>query len=453
MPSAAGLEGVHADLDSLRARLEAMVTATGGTRPVVPAPRTPGTTAGEPLPEVGDEGKPAGLEASEDGTRPMPGTVKTIAQGLELPALARRRFRAGSGCVLADADRKSQADDGLAARHPAAKVSALWRADLADGRACRYEYESRAWGYAALRWLLVDPGDAVGVQGRLPVSAADVAMGDVARLRSVTGRAAEAAGRSETGQARQALVRRLSTDAARLLRGRCSAQVNRELLAVTAEATLLTGCLTYACRPSAALAQAYSVQALALAQACGDRQLGAAVLCAMSEQAFFNGHLEEARNLVNAALSGTGDIAAPELAAHLRLLTARDHVLRNELALCARALKDAVTRFDGTQFGMTQPAVTQSDGAVPGRRHGWTRWFTEADPLLFALVLAAAYVAAGLPGPARDIRLTAQQLANRVRSPYYASYVSGLERRIPGRDLGARRRPAHAGLAVSLSAT
>ena len=51
----------------------------------------------------------------------------------------------------------------------------------------------------------------------------------------------------------------------------------------------------------------------------------------------------------------------------------------------------------------------------PGREPGWTRWFREADPLIFALVLAAAYLAAGLPGPARDTQLVAQRLADRTQ--------------------------------------
>ena len=333
-----------------------------------------------------------------------------------MPALARRRFLADSGCALADVGKKPQGGDGLAARHPAAKVSALWRADLADDRAWRYEYESRAWGYAALRWLLVDPGDAVGFPGQRPASGDNVDMGDVARLYAATGQAAEVARQSGAGQARQALVSYLSADAGRLLRGRCGARVNRELLAATAEATLLAGCLTYACWPLAALAQAYFVQALALAQAGGDRQLGAAILCAMSQQAVCNGHLDDGRNLVSTALSGIRGVATPEFAAHLRLVTARDHMHRNELTSCVRALKEAVIEFDG---------------AAPARKPGWTRWFTEADPLLFALVLAAAYLAAGLPGPAQDTQLVAQQLSDRTQSLCSTRFISELEHRVP----------------------
>jgi hypothetical protein len=422
----AGLAGVRADLDRFRTRLDIMVATTDGTRLVIPAPRAPADNEGEPqLLIASNQRKLAGHGVSGARARTTPGTAKTIAWGLELPVLARRRFRADSGCVLADAGKSFQAGDGLAARNPAAKVSALWQADLADDLAWQYAYESRASGYAALRWLLLDPGSAVGTPGQLPVSGVNVGMGDVARLRADSGQAAEVARQSGARQARQALVRHLSTDADPLLHGRCSAQVNRELLAVTAEATLLAGCLTYACWPSAALAQAYFIQALALAQACHDSQLGAAILCAMSQQAVCNGHLDEARNLVNAALSGTCGVATPELSAHLRLLQARDFVQRNELTACVRALKDAVTEFER---------------AGPGREPGWTEWFTEADPLLFALVLAAAYLAAGLPDRARDTQLIVQQLADRIQSPCSAHYVSELECRVPDHGPGVSSR-------------
>jgi hypothetical protein len=442
-----GLAAVRADLDGLRARLDTMVASllleSGGTRLIIPAPRAPGASEGESLLLTRGQGDSTGQDGSGAGT------AAAIAQGLELPVLARRRFRADSGSVLAGVGRRSQTGAGPAFRHPAAKVSALWGADLADDLAWRYEYEASAWGYAAMRWLLVGPGGAAGTADKRPASGASVGARDVTRMRAAVGRAADAARRSGTvqsgpvpaadagladtgladtgpadkgladkgladkgqsgiGEARQALVRRLSAQADRVLVGRCGARVNRELLAATAEATLMVGRLTYACWPSSALAQAYLIQALALAQACGDRQLGAAALCAMSQQAYFNDQLDEARELVRTAFGGAGGNAAPGLCAHLRLLTARDYIDRNELTACVRALKGAVAEFDR---------------AGPARKPGWILWFTEADPLLFALVLAAAYQAAGLPGPAHETRSVAQQLAGRTQSYCSASYI------------------------------
>jgi hypothetical protein len=400
-----------------------MVGTADGTRPAIPAPRfsrAGEAGEGESLLPVGD--RPEGLAGPDAPVvrgRSARGTAKAIGWGLELPTLGRRRFRGESGSVLADVGRDPLALGGLDARHPAAKVSALWRADLADELAWRYEYESCAWGYAGLRWLVVDRGGAARAGERSSVeqpAASSVGPADVDRLRAATGQAAEVARRLGDQPARRALVGYLGTEADRLLRASSRGPVNRELLSATAEATLLAGCLTYASWPLAALAQAYFVQALALAQACRDRPLGAAVLCAMSQQAVFNGHLDEARKLVGTAISGTAGATIPGLSAHIRLLTARDHLHRNELSSCVRTLKDAVTEFDR---------------ARPGGRPGWTRWFTDADPLLFALVLGAAYLAAGLAEPARDTQLVAQRLADRTQTPCSARYVSELETSLP----------------------
>lgn len=426
---AAGLADVRADLDDLRARLDSVVATAGGTRAPVPAPRAPGPSEGEPLV----------LTGGGTGARSVTDTARAIALGLELPVLARRRFLASSGSALEGVGRKSHAGDSQPGRHPATKVSALWRADLADDLAWRYSCDSHAWGYASLRWLLVDSG---GTPTLAPDAAVEssasgrkVGARDVARLRAVVSQASEAARRpgarrpdprdSGTAQARHVLVRQLSADADRILHGRRGAQVNRELLAAAAEATLLAGCLTYSCWPSAALAQAYFVQALALAQACDDRQLGAAVLCAMSRQATFTGHVDEARNLASTALRGTRGVVPPGLSVHIRLLTARDHICRNELTPCVRALKDA---------------ATESDHSEAGGKPGWTEWFTEADPLLFALVLAAAYEAAGLPGAADDTHLIARQLAERAPSPCSAGYFTELDHQVAVAQ-GARLRP------------
>ncbi|MGH2927458.1 MAG: hypothetical protein ACRDL8_04590, partial [Solirubrobacteraceae bacterium] len=221
-------------------------------------------------------------------------------------------------------------------------MSALWRADLADDLAWRYEYESRAWGYAALRWLLVDPGAAAGVGEETSVSDAEVGMADVAWLRTATGELADAArqaSRPRLRRARRALVERLSANADPLLRGQCDGrwdgQVSRELLAATAEATLLVGALSYACWPRAALAQAYFIQALALASACGDRGQGAAILSAMSNQAAFCGQLDEERNLLKTALKG-GAVNDQRITERLRADPLRlRRVVGTGLAVCA----------------------------------------------------------------------------------------------------------------------
>ena len=183
------------DLDGLRARLDIMVAIERlqGAADHSHAANAAGERRRAAATIGGNQEELVRPEAPGGRARTRPGTAKTIAWGLELPALARRRFLADSGCALADVGKKPQGGDGPAPRHPAAKVLALWRADLADDRAWRYEYENRAWGYAALRWLLVDPGDAVGFPGQRPASRDNVGMGDVARLCAASGQAAEVA--------------------------------------------------------------------------------------------------------------------------------------------------------------------------------------------------------------------------------------------------------------------
>ena len=406
MPWAADQTAARAELDSLRARLNMMVARDWDPRQVILAPRD-------------QESRSAACSGAH--TTQGRGTAQAIVSALELPVLARRRFRTNAGSVLADVGKRGQADDGPAARHPAAKVSALWRADLADDLAWRYEYESSAWRYATLRWLVVDPGGAAGAAEQPSATAAGASAGDdgpadVARLRTAIDRAAGTLKSRGVEQARQVLVEHLGSAADHLLRARHDAHVSRELLAATAEAALYTGCLTYARWPRAALAQAYLIQALALAHVSGDRQLGVVVLGAMTQQAVFGGYLVEAGNLVSTARDGVGDGATPELSAHLRLLTARDHALRDDLISCVGALKDA--------------ALTVFDRVAAHGAARVTRWVTEANPPLLALAVAAGYRTAGLPDLAHASQLIARQLADRAQSPCSALYVSDLERRL-----------------------
>ena len=69
------------------------------------------------------------------------------------------------------------------------------------------------------------------------------------------------------GHARQALIRYLSDDGERLLRGQYGGPVGPALFSVVAEATLLAAWMAYDSAPTSGLAQRYFIQALALAQA------------------------------------------------------------------------------------------------------------------------------------------------------------------------------------------
>jgi hypothetical protein len=86
------------------------------------------------------------------------------------------------------------------------------------------------------------------------------------------------------GHAREALIKYLSVDGDRLLRGKYSDVVGRELFSAVGEATLLAAWMTYDSAPTSALAQGYFIQGLSLAQAGGDRLLGASILDASTSR-------------------------------------------------------------------------------------------------------------------------------------------------------------------------
>lgn len=73
----------------------------------------------------------------------------------------------------------------------------------------------------------------------------------------------------------RALIQYLSADGTRLLHGRYTEAVGCALFSAVAEATLLAAWTAYDSAPTSGLAQRYFIQALALAQAGGDRRRSA----------------------------------------------------------------------------------------------------------------------------------------------------------------------------------
>ena len=128
-----------------------------------------------------------------------------------------------------------------------------------------------------------------------------------------------------------------------------------------AEATLLAAWMSYDSAPRSALAQRYFIQALALAQAGGDRLLGAGILDAMSHQATYTGRFTEAASL---ARTGTTGIATATLTAHFHTMEARALARLGDAKACDRALAEAVR-----EWGRRSP---QDDP-------GWFQYFDEAE--------------------------------------------------------------------------
>jgi hypothetical protein len=136
------------------------------------------------------------------------------------------------------------------------------------------------------------------------------------------------------------------------------------LFSAVAEATLLAAWMAYDSVPRSALAQRYFIQALALAQAAGDRLLGASILDAMSHQATYTGRFREAASLARAARTGTSGIATATLTAHFHTMEARALARLGDAKACDRALAEAVREFERRN---------------PENDPGWFQYFDEAE--------------------------------------------------------------------------
>ena len=177
-----------------------------------------------------------------------------FADGLGLPPAARQALGldasapAAAGIGVPQPRPASFAEISLdypgTAEQAAGNVTSLWRADLADqGVLVRARIDPGAWKDASLRWLVdpVSPPEA-DVPGGVRVG-----MGDVERFAVTVEAFRQLDDRFGGGNARQALIQYLDSDADRLLRGRHTGPVRSALFSVVAEATLLAAWMSYEC--------------------------------------------------------------------------------------------------------------------------------------------------------------------------------------------------------------
>ena len=337
---------------------------------------------------------------------------------------------------------------GTAVRAAGDAVS-LWQADLADqGVLTRGRIDPDAWKDASLRWL-VDP---VGAPDGDVLGGVRVGMGDVERFRVTVEAFGQLDDRFGGGHARQALIQYLSGDGDRLLRGRFTEVVGAVLFSSVAEATLLAAWMSYDSAPRSGLAQRYFIQALALAQAGGDRLLGASILDAMSHQATYTGRFGEAASLARAARTGTAGVATPTLTAHFHTMEARALARLGDARACDRALAEAVREFErrrpdddpawiryfdeaelAAEFGhCLRDLGRASDAAQYASRSVGTAdgaGFVRSD-FFATMVLADAHLAAGDLEQGCDTALTALQAGDLVRSARCVSYLRDFGKRL-----------------------
>ncbi|MGW0583240.1 sporulation protein, partial [Streptomyces sp. NPDC002920] len=133
--------------------------------------------------------------------------------------------------------------------------------------------------------------------------------------------------------------------AAPLLQGSFSEQIGRELFSVTAELSRLAGWTAFDVGQHDA-AQRHFIQALSLARAGGDVQLGCYVLTTMAMQSLMRGFASEAIDMAQGAFNRAKGQAAPRVLAFTKLIEARAHARANDPRAACRALAASENLLD-----------------------------------------------------------------------------------------------------------
>ncbi|NEA18930.1 sporulation protein [Streptomyces halstedii] len=142
----------------------------------------------------------------------------------------------------------------------------------------------------------------------------------------------------------------LQERAAPLLRGSFTDDVGRDLFSVTSELSRLAGWTAFDVGQHD-VAQRHFIQALRLARAGGDVQLGCYVLTTMAMQSLLRGFPSEAVDMAQGAFERAKGRAAPRVLAFTKLIEARAHARENSARTASRVLavsEDLISRADRT---------------------------------------------------------------------------------------------------------
>ncbi|UGQ09368.1 transcriptional regulator [Yinghuangia sp. ASG 101] len=121
--------------------------------------------------------------------------------------------------------------------------------------------------------------------------------------------------------------------------------VQQSLYEVASEQTYLAGWMAFDSGRHG-LAERYLIQSLRLAQASGNRMLGAHVLAGLSDQATQLGYPEEGLNLARAGQHGLRGVHAPAALTDLYVLEARAHAVLGDVMAAVRAIGNAEQTYD-----------------------------------------------------------------------------------------------------------
>jgi transcriptional regulator with XRE-family HTH domain len=379
--------------------------------------------------------------ASDDAARRFENATRHTADAASQPALAD---------AFAVGDRLSELDDVFPpdAHDAVDALTSLWQGDLLDrARLTDSGVEPAAWDETSLRWLVAAPDrpssrETGDVRVGLPdVQAIKITVELFAKLDNTFG----------GNHARHSLIQFLSSDVGQLLHGRYDEATGQALHRAMAEATLLAGWMSYDAGHHG-LAQKYLVRALRLAHAAADAQLAGSILSAMSHQATFLGHYQEAIELTQAALAGTRTAATPTLTAQFLAMQARALAGLGERRRCELVLLEAERVFERRQpsddpefisyfteaelaaeiahcmrdIGRAAEAVASAELSLTGSDGGYAR-----SDFFATVVLADAQLDHDEPEQACRTMLSALTLGRQLRSARSATYIAEFRTRLP----------------------
>ncbi|MFB7273252.1 sporulation protein [Streptomyces sp. NPDC056244] len=156
-------------------------------------------------------------------------------------------------------------------------------------------------------------------------------------------------------RARQA-TEALALRAVPLLDGTCTDTVRRRLCTATAELARVAAWAAVDAGHHEA-AQRHFIQALSIARAGGDIEMGCYVLSTMSLQTVLRGYPSEAIDMAQGAYQRAKGRAAPRVLAFARLMEARAHASARDARAASSALTAAETLLSQTRTGTEPPWI------------------------------------------------------------------------------------------------
>ncbi|MFJ2805987.1 sporulation protein [Kitasatospora sp. NPDC087271] len=201
------------------------------------------------------------------------------------------------------------------------------------------------------RWLVTPADDTAAHRGRGRVGAADLA-----ELRDAADEARRWDSRYGGGNWKaDSVTACLRERAVLLLNGSFGDEVGRQLFSVTAELSRLAGWTAFDVGQHD-VAQRHFIQALRLARAGGDVQLGCYVLTTMAMQTLLRGFAGEAIDMTQGAFERAKGRAAPRVLAFTKLIEARAHARDDDARAASAALAASESLLDQARDGAEEPA-------------------------------------------------------------------------------------------------